>query len=179
MPLAQSGGSNVGSSQIIDNEIIDADINDGAGIQISKINFGTGLTNSHINVSLIQTALISLTSAELKNLHTTPKELVAAPGANKIVIVEQVIFYFTYVAPAYAGSAEFTISYNGSATKLVVNSGQMASTANLVQYWNVDDAVTTITDGTNKAVEAKNQGSAFITGNSTVKLGIKYRIITL
>lgn len=39
MPLAQSGGSNVGSSQIIDGAIVNADINAAAAIDLSKIAF--------------------------------------------------------------------------------------------------------------------------------------------
>lgn len=53
----------------------------------------------------VQTLDIAVSSAEILALHTTPKTLVAAPGANKALIPELAIFFLDYNSAAYSGIA--------------------------------------------------------------------------
>lgn len=181
MPLAQSGGNNVGSSQIIDNEIINADIDDNAGIVLTKINFGTGITSSQINEAILKTAEITLSSAEILALHTTPKELVAAPGEGKIIILDKLIISFSAGGTPYANGDNTGAYYNSDTVLLSGNaiaSTFFNSATNLIYFRG--GLASIITAGINKAIEFKtNTGTAFINGNGTAKIFITYRVITL
>lgn len=130
-----------------------------------------------ITVSLVAT--ISLTATEIKALHTAPKTLVAAPGVGKIVIVDQIIPSLTFVTPAYTNNGALSFFYDTLTTSLVAQYTNIAATANNISYCGPDDTSTNLTGGDNKAVIASASGTAYLDGNSTLKLFIKYRIITL
>jgi hypothetical protein len=67
----------------------------------STINTGTFPANTKITR---KTAKVVISSAELLALYTTPKELVAAPGAGKLLIFDEAVVYKP-AGKAYSGIA--------------------------------------------------------------------------
>lgn len=69
-------------------------------------------------------AAVEITSAELLALYTTPKELVAAPGAGKVLEFVSLMLAYDY------GTTEYTIGSAGNfQVKLTDKSGQSVSEA--------------------------------------------------
>lgn len=82
MPLSQSGGQNVGSSQIIDDQIIDADINSAAAIKPSKLDPSTFTKKAGVTT---------------RDLSTASGTQVIAHGLGKVpsrVIIKGLFFYY-------------------------------------------------------------------------------------
>lgn len=131
----------------------------------------------------LKTLTVNLSSANITGMFATPFEIIPAPGAGKVIAFETVVFSFTYVSIAYANGGEVRLQGNGTTTKLftapVADTGPMRGTASFVRYAVAETGAGAITLVANTAVNITNAGSAFDTGNSTAKVFIKYRIITL
>lgn len=69
MPQISSGGSTVGSAQIVDNEIINADVNTAANIAISKLATGPMTKLATATLGADATTLSSGTITAKKHLH--------------------------------------------------------------------------------------------------------------
>jgi hypothetical protein len=140
------------------------------------------------SVLTIQTAQLTLTSAQVKLLHATPIELIAAPGAGKVISILNVAAKFNYggtnvfVAGAsqtidiFRGS---TITYGG----LIVNA-MITSNANKYAYLGPDSnplGAATLFDNIN--VNVRNTSATEISGNAannnTFTIQASYYIVTL
>ena len=140
----------------------------------------TGLAAVTLAEDQLRVATVSVSSAEIKALHTTPKTLIAAPGAGKAVIVDEVIYSFT-VGTQYANGDQMTCRYNGDTTNVII--GPTAAQINGASSF-IDTAYPAVAQtpivATNVVFELKLlSGTAYITGTGTLKVFIKYRIITL
>lgn len=61
-------------------------------------------------------AVTTLTSAQLLAIHTTPVQVVAAPGAGKMILPLQLMLNYTFVTTAYTdGGGNLTVYPNGAA----------------------------------------------------------------
>ena len=137
-------------------------------------------------IDSLETAEVSISAAEIKALHATPKTLVAAPGAGKVILPEFILFSFTYNAPQYTAGGTIRVRYDSGGTAYIINgavaSADMTGTSNFLNYFRAGvtaayaNAVVPIA---NKALELYNDGSEFATGNGTAKVFVKYRIVTL
>lgn len=60
---------------------------------------------------------VIVSSAEILALNATPKQLVAAPGAGKVLLLDRAIFFLDYNSAAYTGVAageDWNISYENA-----------------------------------------------------------------
>lgn len=181
MPFAISGGSNVGSAQIIDNEIINDDINDAAGIVYSKLDLANSINSNDFTDATLKIAAVTVTAAELKALNPTSKTLIAAPGAGKYIAIEDCFIAFDYVAPQYTGGNDLLVCYSSESANyfaLTTETLQIRGAADFVQSFQPAN-VGYVYAKVNEAVQLKNTGANFATGNGTMKIHIKYRIITI
>lgn len=60
------------------------------------------------SASSVTTVKVSISSAEILNLNSVPKTLVAAPGAGKIIVPLSLLISKFFVTTAYTGSTSFT-----------------------------------------------------------------------
>jgi hypothetical protein len=134
----------------------------------------------------LKVTTVTLSSSDILGLHTTPIQLLSAPGAGKINIVEEIIFFFDYGGVQYANGANLEVEYVGDTENLVPVLGNTAltGTSDTISLrsngTNTSASNVDISAGVNAAVEiSTNGGTAYITGTGTLKAFIKYRIITL
>lgn len=127
--------------------------------------------------------IISITSAQIKTLAASPVELVAAPGSGKIVVIQQATFSYDHLGTTYGGGGgQVIITYNGSgvlANKLINDTAAIffESADAIYQRTAVDTAIAI--QGVNTNVTLKNNGAEYDTGNGTLKIYLKYSIMTL
>jgi hypothetical protein len=130
-----------------------------------------------------QIATVTLTAAQVKALNTTPRTLVAAPGAGKVIVVDRIFGETLGATAAFTGANALEFRYtNGSGTKV---------TADLpASFINAADATTVL--GTVGGIEAAlvpvanaaivafvpvaNPGGATAAG--TITLTVVYRVFS-
>lgn len=93
----------------------------------SDVDISGTLTASNVKV---QTAKVTLTNAEIKALAASPKELVAAPGANHVLE-----FVSAILRMVYGGTNVFTESGDNLAVKYTDDSGVAVSTTIETTGW--------------------------------------------
>ena len=122
-------------------------------------------------------AEISLTSAQIKLLNTTPQTLVAAPGAGKIIIPVDIIVNYTHVTTAYNAQ---TIGARYAASASAISN----ITASLDTYTASQIAITSPRTVTASLWQSNSILQVYAsadptTGDGTMTVGIYYKIHTL
>ncbi len=156
---------------------------------LSKLSAGTSgyvLTSNGAGVApswqstLLTTTTVTLSSADILSLFTTPKQLIAAGGAGTVIDVVSIDVFYDYNSIAYTTTTSFFITYGTGGANLHntgVSFGAAFDTHTKVSLdnqaaWNAATRV-------NTALSAYCIGADPTAGNGTIKIYITYRIITL
>jgi hypothetical protein len=162
---------------------------DGSANQV-LITDGSGVWSFASATYAQQEATGTISSAEILALNATPKELIPAPGAGKILVVDEIELFMDFGSAAYVrdgGDEELVLQYSGGVD---VHAFANATDAFLTAAADVhriirpviydSAAVNFIPSGAdNEAVVAYITNSEVITGDSDLKYKIRYRTITL
>lgn len=154
----------------------------GDAITAAKMNLKLETVETgNMDETLIKYAVVEISSAELLALFTTPKQLVAAPGAGKILEFISLLLAYDYLTTAY------TI---GAATNLQVKytdgSGVAVSTTQAVtgmidqtsdQVRAVDKLEASVTPAVNAALVLTLAGANPTLGVGTIHAEVTYRTI--
>lgn len=181
MPIFAGGASNIGSAQITDDSIVNNDINSSAAIAYSKLNLADSIEPTDVKDTVIKNIVIDVSSAEILGLSATPKTLIAAPGANKVIVIYTVAFHAIYGGTAYAAGGDLNLRYIGESDALlsaVVDVNILRGTVDRTAIA-VPTAVNYSNVLPNEGVELYQEGTAFTTGNGTLKVSIAYRVVDL
>ena len=137
---------------------------------------GRVLVDVAVGDDAVLTSTVDITSANIKAMNVTPVEVIAGE-TGKVVIVDQCLFSFTYDDTQYANGGAVSLVEETSGTVLTdgLSAGEVNGTADVLKQVSAKDCVR-ISD---KGVFITNADAPFITGNSTIKLFIRYRLITL
>ena len=123
----------------------------------------------------VRVAKVTLTSAQVQALVTTPITLVEAPGAGMIVSVLSATCYIDYNSVAYTTGADILIEY-GTAT-IVTFDGVLALTADTVMVASpAGSAVVAAVANAAVVITADDVPGA---GNSPVTVSVVYTLISL
>ncbi len=194
--------TSIGTTNIVNNAVTFAKMQEiatvtllgnptGGTTEVSEITLGNGLqfTSTTLNVpntNLIYTT-VALTAAEFNGMYAAPKLLVAAPGANKLIVLERAVLAMTFVAAAYAAGGVVGFQYDStvhgagvaaSNTEAAADFFAAASTA--FQFNGVAGntvAISPFSTTVNKALYLSNLTQAFTTGDGTWVAHIWYKII--
>lgn len=127
----------------------------------------------------IQSRQVSLTTAQVLALNTTPVSLISAPGAGKYISIDEIVVKNTFNSIAYTGANALEIRYtDGSGVKLT---GDIPAAFINAAATRVDKVVgvTTAVAVANAAVVAfvptANPGA----GNSPLTFDILYRVVSI
>jgi len=132
----------------------------------------------------ILTANVTISAAELLALNAAPKSLVAAPGAGKALILVDAQLMLDYATTAYDGIAageDLEIRYTNGSGQLVATietTGFLDATADAYRHI-YPAAAAAITPVANAALVMDLASGEIATGNSPLKVRVRYREITL
>ena len=144
------------------------------GMDAPKIDFSS-LNNAN---SYIVLKSVTLTSAQLLAMFTTPITIVPAMGLNTGIIIEGITGFIRYNTATYAGANNIEIRYtNGSGAKVTADIPVAFLNATVDTPVYVPPVTTAITPVINSPIVAFIPTANPTTGNSVINLTIKYRVV--
>jgi hypothetical protein len=150
--------------------------------QAANTNNTTVATTAYVDRTQIFPASLSLTSAEILTLNTTPITIVAAPGAGKYIEVISATGEYTFITAAYTANTVLQLINTGATNPIAINQAILTGTVNLIYQFNVAASTTQVTATqilTNTALQVKVQTGNPSLGSGTVKIKVLYRIVTI
>jgi len=123
--------------------------------------------------------IVALSSANILAMNATPVTILPAPGAAKILLVENIALQMTTTATQYAngGAVEFRYT-NASGAKVTADIAAAVITATAGTSYTCNAGVaTSLTAVVNSPVVITNATAAFDTGTGAGVLNIKYRVV--
>lgn len=133
--------------------------------------------------TMLHYAAVTISAAQFNGMYATPKVLVAAPGANKLLVLDKLQLLMTYGSAAYAAGGVAAVQYDVTANGagVIASSTLSAATfqATASTGWNFNAGVVAETFSTcvNKSLALSNITGAFTTGDSAMVAHVWYKII--
>lgn len=150
--------------------------------QIATAKLADGaVTSVKLADDIAHTAQVALSAADIIAMRTTPKQLIAAPGANKLVLVDSLVVKMVRSATAFTSGGALEFRYtDGSGAKVSADvAASVVTTGGAgTEYNSVAGVTTSLTPVANAAIVLTNATGAFATGTGTAQVSIKYRIVT-
>lgn len=149
----------------------------------------TGATGNAVTTNILS-ATVTLSSSQLKNLTTTPVQLIAAQGAGTVIVPLFVVANYVYGGTAYAVTGNVEIIYAGLAGKwpqAIFQSSnfltQVSSQVSVVTLYGPatvppSAGIFPAASIVNKDLQASNTAAAIATGNGSLVLTIFYQVVT-
>lgn len=144
--------------------------------------------DSGISAALVGTftVSVSLNQAAVQGAYDTPVQLIAAPGANKAIMVLNAAVYTNFQTSAFANGGVAIVQYDSTvhgagtnALAATIPAAEITAAASQIYALN-ESTATALTGITNKGIFFSNQTGAFTGGSasSTVVVTLTYQIIT-
>lgn len=191
--------SSIGTANIVNGAVTYAKIQNEAAVSLlgnptgapaspSEVTLANGLGFSGTTLAIANTNLIyakvAITAAQWNGMYAAPKLLIAAPGANQLIVVDKIDLVMTFVSAAYAAGgvvgAQYDSTVHGagaaaSGTEAAADFFAAASTT-----FHLGGGLSTgapFTTSVNKGLYLSNLTGAFTTGDGTWQAHIWYKII--
>lgn len=130
-------------------------------------------------------ALVNITAAQWNGMYAAPINLIAAPGANKLLVIESMQLIETYGTAAFAAGGVVAAQYDST----VHGAGVAASNTEAAADFFVTASTTYLFKGAtgaapfsttvNKGIYLSNATGAFTTGDSTFMAKLAYRTVAV
>lgn len=128
----------------------------------------------------IQTTTVAVSSAEILALNTTPKQLIAAPGAGNVIRLISVSIFYTFGTSAYATFTNTAIEYEGTPeTPAAQDTVIINSTQSKVLFLAAGPGINNLVDVENKAVILTVETGDPTAGDGTLDVRVQYEIIAI
>jgi hypothetical protein len=142
---------------------------------------------ANIALDVAASATVALTAAQINGMYATPVQLLAAPGAGKLIIIDSILWDIAFVSAQYAAGGAIAAQYGNtvhgagpaaSGTLAAASLNGVAASGFLSNAGSAGLLNVAASASENTAVYLSNASAAFTTGDSTVNLYIKYRVVT-
>jgi hypothetical protein len=143
------------------------------------------VTSSKLDPTLIQTAQVTMSAAQFNGAYAAPLLLVAAPGANTMIVVDSIALVMTYGSAAFAAGGVVAAQYDSTAygAGVIATTTESAddffATASTVFKLNPGAVLAPFTTCANKGLYLSNVTQAFTTGTgSAFIVKVRYHLIS-
>jgi hypothetical protein len=141
---------------------------------------------ANLALDVAATATVTLTAAQVNGMYATPVQLLAAPGSGKLILIDNILWDIAFVSAQYAAGGAIQAQYGntvhgvGSPASASIAAATLNGVAASGFIENGSGAATLNAPATvkNTAVYISNATAPFTTGDSTVTLYVKYRVLT-
>lgn len=144
----------------------------------------SAITSAKMSPAVLQYTFVPISAAQFNGMYAAPMLLVAAPGANKILVLDKVELLMTFVSANFANGGVAAVQYDSTANGagLIASTTLSAATffaaASTGFMFNTGVVPQTFTNCVNKGLYLSNITGAFDTGDSTFVAHIWYKVIT-
>lgn len=159
----------------------------GGTTEVQEVTLGNGLefssTTLRIPLTTLNYAAVAITAAEFNGMYAAPKVLVAAPGANRLLVLDKLDLLMTYGAAAFAAGGVAAVQYDvtangaGVIASTTLSAATFQATASTGFMFNTGVVPQTFSTCVNKSLALSNVTGAFTTGDSTFVAHIWYKNI--
>lgn len=139
--------------------------------------------SSMMSPLLLRYTTVAITAAEFNGMYAAPKLLLAAGGANTLIVPVEVQLVMTYGTAQFAAGGVVAVQYDSTANGagVIATSTQAAANfqdaASTVVNFNAGVVKLPFTTTVNKGLYLSNITAAFTTGDSTFVAHVLYRVI--
>ncbi len=139
--------------------------------------------SSMVSPLLIQYAAVAVTAAQFNGMYAAPKLLIAAGGANTMIILHRVDLLMTYVSANYAAGGVAAVQYDSTANgagviaSTTLSAATFQAAASTGFMFNTGVVPQTFSTCVNKGLYLSNISGAFTTGDSTFVAHVYYSIV--
>jgi hypothetical protein len=147
--------------------------------QIATTAFVTSAMSGVVNV---YEATVTITTAQVLQLNTTPIQIIAAPGAGKYIEVVSASVSVTYNSIPYITNTILILINTGAVARQFTNTGALQTTVTTNFLFVPSNQINASTDTqciTNTALNVSTATGNTTLGNSDIKVKVIYRIVTI
>lgn len=150
-------------------------------MKYEQLSVGELTLGPSLNESVLGNKVILLTAAQIKALFTTPIVLAPAPGAGRVVMVDEILAKIVFGTIAYTGGNALEFRYtDGAGAKVSADiASTFINTAAGTVYASVKGVTTALTPVPNAPVVVAVPVANPAAGDSLIKVVIRYRIVRL
>lgn len=141
------------------------------------------VTSGKLAATTVQYVAVPITASAFNGMYGAPVQLVAAQGANTLVVLDKIDLLQTYGTAAFAAGGTVAAQYDSTIHGAgVIASTTLANTAfqgtvSAGFMFNTGVVTQTFTTCVNKGLFLSNIGAAFTTGDSTFVAHVWYKVI--
>lgn len=171
----------IGTANIQNLAVTTAKIANNAVTAAQLANNAVGSTQLALNA--LQYIAVPVTAAAFNGMYAAPVQLVAAAGANTLLVLDQVRIVETYNSAAYAAGGSVAVQYDstingaGVIASTVLANTAFQGTASTTQTMGHGVVAAPFTTTVNKGLFLSNITAAFTTGNSAMVVHCWYKVI--
>ena len=172
--------------------LTNTEVSNSAAIAYSKLALTGSVVNADVSTSAaiaasklaedaIRTTSVNLSAANIIAMGTTPVELIAAPAAGKMILVESLTFKMVRTSTAFTGGGAVEFRYtNGSGAKVTADIAATVVTTGGAgtEYNHVGGVIASFTPVAAANIVITNATAPFADGTGTAVVTLKYRVIT-
>jgi hypothetical protein len=155
--------------------------NDGGALQIKNILDPTdpqdAATMAYVDAATggLLTTTVTVSTAEILNINSSPKTLITAPGAGELISLQSIVIQYIFNTAAYATNVDLQLRHGNNTA--YSNGGILDQTADRIIF--PSSNYTASNDPSNQPITLTVSGGNPTAGSGTLKIFLTYRIITL
>lgn len=137
--------------------------------------------SAQIGGTALLSASVTVSSAQILTLFTSPVQIIAAPGAGNYIDIISASIFYDYATTAYGGGTTVYLQFNnGTEQQATDGSALLAQTADMIALLDGQNSIAVQWSVIENApIQIKASPSNPTTGDSTLKVRILYRIVTI